>query len=344
MVKYLQFYRLIILFVFLASCKGQDRTDQPKNNINQLEIELSGSISTIEKVDTIPVINAPYRITRKIRKDNEGNLLIAAFEDVILYDGESFLNIPKVEGFESFDAFDALEDSKGNIWIASTHYGVFRYDGKDFIHFTTDNGLAHNRTMDLHEDKIGNIWIATMGGVSCYDGKSFRNYTTKEGLTHNDVSTIIEDKTGKIWFGTRGTACVYEPLTSTFTEITTNDGIPFTNVWSIIEDKKSNIWIGSENGLWRYDGSSFTNFTTKVVNCIYEDKKGNIWTTSPRGSLSRYDEKLLLNEKASPVEIFRSDSMFFRVTEDKEGNIWVGTIEGVFRYDGMSINYFRNNK
>ena len=57
---------------------------------------------------------------------------MAAFEDIMLYDGKSFTKIPKADNFKSFDAFDALQDSKGNIWIASTHHGVFLYDGKKF--------------------------------------------------------------------------------------------------------------------------------------------------------------------------------------------------------------------
>ncbi|MBK9489574.1 MAG: histidine kinase, partial [Haliscomenobacter sp.] len=35
------------------------------------------------------------------------------------------------------------------------------------------------------------------------------------------------------------------------------DGKAFNNVWSVIEDKKGNIWFGAD-GLWRYDGSTFT--------------------------------------------------------------------------------------
>jgi ligand-binding sensor domain-containing protein len=332
----------VILIASVVSCKEQGQVDQPKNNPDPVGTQLPGVISPFGKVDTIFTTNAPSRITRKIRKDKDGNLLIAAWDEVILYDGESFSNIPKMEGFESFEAFDALQDSKGNIWIASRQHGLFRYDGKNFMHFTTENGLANNSTMDIHEDKAGNIWIATMGGASYYDGKSFRNFTTKEGLTHDDVSTIMEDNTGKIWLGTRGTVNVYDPLTSTFTEITNNIDRPFTNVWSIIEDEEYNIWIGGEEGLWRYNDGSFTNFTTERVNSVYEDTKGNIWTTSPQGALNRYDKKGLQGENPSPTTIFQSNSMFFRVTEDIEGNMWVGTLKGIFRYDGSSIHYFRD--
>tara|TARA_B110000483_G_C17810705_1_gene395003 strand:- start:252 stop:362 length:111 start_codon:yes stop_codon:yes gene_type:complete len=34
--------------------------------------------------------------------------------------------------------------------------------------------------------------------------------------------------------------------------------------------------------------------------------------------------------------------MSFRVIEDKAGKIWVGTLQGVFNYDGKSINYLKN--
>ncbi len=347
--KCLQIYVVAILFIFLASCKGKNRTEQLNKNISHKEIGLLESTHPIQKVDTIWISNAPSRITRKIKKDKEGNLLFAAYEDIIRYDGESFTNFTKEEGLESYDAFDVLEDKKGNIWIASTRFGVFRHDGKSLTRFTTDDGLLHNRSMCIYEDKAGNIWIGGLGGASCYDGKSFRNFTTNEGLSHNDVNIIMEDNTGKIWFGTRGNLCVYTPSSSlksaekTFTEIRNNQGLPFTNVWSIIEDKKGNIWIGGGDGLWRYDGLSFKNFSTEFVICVYEDKKGNIWVTNSEEGLIRYDEKTLLNEKATAVQIFNGRG-FLGITEDKDGGIWVGKLDGVFRYDGKSINYFRDEQ
>jgi len=50
--------------------------------------------------------------SRKIKKDKEGNLLIAAYEDIIRYDGKSFTNFPKQRELDSFDAFDVLEEKK----------------------------------------------------------------------------------------------------------------------------------------------------------------------------------------------------------------------------------------
>lgn len=49
---------------------------------------------------------------------------------------------------------------------------------------------------------------------------------------------------------------------------------------------------------WRYNCSTFTNFTKNFVGYIYEDKKGNIWTSSENTNgqglaLSRYNENFL---------------------------------------------------
>lgn len=341
MKKRIQIYLVFLLFVFLASCKGQGQTGQPKDSRSQIESDLLDGISIITSFNVITTRNAPTRITRKVKQDKEGNLLIAAFEDIIRYDGKSFTNFPKEKGLDSFDAFDVLEDSKGNLWIASTHLGVFLHDGKSFTRFTTNEGLAHNRSMCLYEDKAGNIWIGGQGGASRYNGKYFRNFTTKEGLAHNDVNTIMEDKTGKIWFGTRGDACYYDG--KTFTRFTKNDGTSFKNVWSIIEDKKGNIWL-AENGIWRYDGSSFTLVIQDGGGALYEDNEGNIWNTNtPRlqpSVLTRFDEKTLYNEKIKGIQVFKSEGMFLGISEDEEGNIWFGGDDGVWRYDGKTVNYF----
>ena len=338
MKNHLKFYLAVFLFTFLVSCNGQGQTYQQESNLQQAKNELANVIPTVEKVDTILAPNAPSRIVRRIRKDKEGNFLIAAFTDVILYDGESFSKLPKAKGFESFDAFDALEDSKGNIWIASTHYGVFRYNGRDYMHFTTDNGLAHNRTIDIHEDRGGNIWISTMGGVSCYDGKTFHNFTTRDGLTNNDVNRIMEDKTGKIWIGTRGDACVYDG--KTFTTITGENGQPFNNIRYIIEDRQGNIWLGGGAGLWQYDGNVFTNYSQGFVGNIHEDKKGNIWALSERWTLTMYESIPSSIGMGTVTQIETSSPMLFGIGEDGEGNIWVGTGSGVLKYDGKVINYF----
>jgi ligand-binding sensor domain-containing protein len=343
--KYAHVYALLLMSVFYTVCEGQNKTDLPKD----IKPETKNTVTS----------PGPNRITRNIIQDRKGNIWMAAFDGIFRYDGNSFTNITGKVSSARF--FSILEDRKGNFWFASVGSGVYYYDGASFRNFTTRDGLANNRVTNIYEDKTGNIWFGTEYGASRYDGKSFQNTRMKEGpppsssdsvhvsevdWKHNDVNAISEDKTGKLWFATRGDARVYDG--KTFTTITTPDGKPFTNVRSIIKDKKGNIWLGGNDGLWRYDGSTFTNFTQKFVGYIYEDKKGNIWTSSEGANarvwvLSRYDEKSLSDKKPTVTEI-AAKPMIFGILEDDKGNIWFGSVDGVYRYDGNTTTDFKGKE
>jgi ligand-binding sensor domain-containing protein len=147
-------------------------------------------------------------------------------------------------------------------------------------------------------------------------------------------------QTGKLWFGVQvGNMIVYDG--KTFTVLKDKDGKTFNNVWSIIEDKKGNIWFGDNNGLWRYDGKTFTKVSQRGAYGIIEDKKGNIWTTGvvnpPNGkvwAVSRYDAKSLYNKMPTVTEIKSGGIMdFMGILEAKDGSIWLGSAGGVYRYD-----------
>lgn len=320
-----------MLFAILVSCKGKDQVDQPIDNT------------------TSPY--GPNRITRTIMEDSKGTIYLATYEGVITYDGESFTNLTEKEGLDTCHAWSVLEDRKGGYWIATDDVGVYYYNGKTFKRFSTKDGLAFNRVLKIYEDTAGRIWFGTIDGMSRYDGLSFTNFTTEEGLPHNDIGCIVEDRTGKIWIGTRGGLCVIDE--GEITKITNDGGRPFGGIVSVIEDREGNIWFGGGNGLWRYDGSSYKSITLEGVSCVYEDRQGNIWTNTNGWAnkdlpnphvwvLSRYDKESLVDEKPSATQVRTEKGMFFGIEEDKKGDLWVGTLEGVFRYDGETFDHFKD--
>lgn len=345
MKQYAPLYTLFLMFIFFTSCKDSNQTSNP----NQ--------ISKAEK-DTVSLYG-PTGMVRNIRQDKKGNILIAAFKGVFRYDGKTFTNLTSKIKSPTF--WDVLEDRKGNLWFASKDSGVYYYNKKGFQHFTIRNGLASNFVGSIYEDRAGNIWFATGGGASRYDGKSFRNFTTKDGLSSNAVTSIMEDKTGKLWFGTREEPCYYDG--KKFTVFKKIYRKPFYNVWSIIEDKKGNIWFGGsilkdrkgergdtlvlEFGLWRYDGINYIKVSDKGTSMILQDKKGNIWTTGAlkvNGNwvFSRYDEESLYDKNPKVTEIFAQNGlgMLCGILEAKDGSIWFGSLNGVYRYDGKTLTDF----
>ena len=346
---------LLFIFVFYASCGGQNQTNVTQDTIkssrgpsseSQLKENSAGSLA----VSLAATSKVPVSMVRHVKQARNGDILIASYLGVFRYDGTSFTNLTnKISPPRSSSFWDVLEDRKGNLWFGTRDSGVYHYNGKFFQHFTTKDGLASNMALHFYEDRAGNIWF----GASRYDpstslgagGKSFRNFTTEDGFPSNSIRLLLEDKTGKLWFGAQGEDMfVYDG--KTFTVLKNKDGKAFNNVWSIIEDKKGNIWFGAD-GLWRYDGSTYTKVSQKGAYAIIQDKKGNIWTTggvNPNGNvlaLSRYDAKSLYSKKPTVTEIKSQSGMLLGIVEDAKGNIWFGSGGGVYRYDGKTITDFK---
>ena len=341
-------FGLLFIFILGTSC-GQNQTNVPQDNRKR-----GYSESQLKEADTTKV---PMSMVRNVRQAKNGDILIASYLGVFRYNGTSFTNLTSKIISARFASFwDVLEDRKGNLWFASQDSGVYCYNGKSFQHFTTKDGLASNMALHIYEDRAGNIWF----GASRYDarlndgvgqGKSFRNFTTKDGFPSNSIRLLLEDKTGKLWFGAQGEDMfVYDG--KTFTVLKNKDGKAFNNVWSIIEDKKGNIWFGAD-GLWRYDGRTFTKVSQRDAYGIIEDKKGNIWTTGgvkPNGgwALSRYDQKSLYNKNPTVNEIMLiKEGALLGILEANDGSIWFGALGpegGVYRYDGKTITNFKGKE
>lgn len=215
------------------------------------------------------------------------------------------------------------------------------------------------------QDKAGSLWFGTAlgDGVYRYDGKSFINFTKKNGLSSNCIVSMLEDKSGNIWFGTDSGLCRYNGKTFTPIPITATNTInyylfnqpapnPSTNngVLSMMQDKSGKIWFGTVDGVYVYNGKSFTHFLDndgvinksglqlKRVSRMLEDKKGNIWFCSgvlAFEGICRYDGKSITNFKPDGEGWIRS------IAEDRKGNIWIGTRhKGLWLYDGKSYTHF----
>jgi len=342
--KHTYVYALFLMFAFQTSC-GQNQTNPPKDNTR-----LGYTESQLKEADTSRV---PMSMVRNVKPASNGDILIASYLGVFRYHGTSFTNLTNKIISPRFASFwDVLEDRKGNLWFGTADSGVYLLPAgqTSFQHFTTKDGLARNSALHIYEDKTGNIWF----GASRYhrqslpNGKAgFRTFSTKDGFPSNNIRLLLEDKTGKLWFGAQGeNMFVYDG--KTFTVLKNKDGKAFNNVWSVIEDKKGNIWFGAD-GLWRYDGSTYTRVSQKGAYAIIEDRNGNIWTTGTAKlngdwTLSRYDEKSLYNKEPTVTEIMSQRAMLLGLFSANDGSIWFGAAGGVYRYDGKTITDFKNKE
>jgi len=109
---------------------------------------------------------------------------------------------------------------------------------------------------------------------------------------------------------------------------------------TLAQDRKGNIWMATFDGVFRYDGTSFTNMTKKVCDdrffSVLENRKGNLWFGTIGSGVYYFDGHSFENFN---IENGLINNEIVCIYEDKIGNIWFGANGGASLYDGK---YFRN--
>src|SRR5688572_13514939 len=134
-----------------------------------------------------------------------------------------------------------------------------------------------------------------------------------------------------------------DSIESKTTDTITSTG-PKTVTRTIKQDRNGNIWIAAFDGIFRYDGKSFTNITSHVSSArffsVLEDRKGNMWFGSIGSGVYSYDGKSFQNFTTKEGLVNNEIGCIY---EDKFGNIWFGANGGASRYDGKSFRNYTMN-
>ncbi len=119
-----------------------------------------------------------------------------------------------------------------------------------------------------------------------------------------------------------------------FQQYTLHDGLAGNRVMAVFQDKRGFLWFGTDNGVSRYDGNSFTNFTTAdgltnsyitaFENCHRAEDA--VWIGTLDG-LNLFEHGLIrpykFNSPSPPQQVAA-------LYEDGRGTLWCGTSDGIW--------------
>jgi ligand-binding sensor domain-containing protein len=153
------------------------KANQDKRNFNNPKITFENSPSTRYSPSKDHITDD---MIFSMTEDNTGNIWFATRDHgICYYDGKTFTNIGRNQGFGSRGASAILQDEKNGFWISTFDSGVWYYDGKTFKNFTENDGLVNNAVMNIMKDKNGHVWFGTKSfGLSRYDSKTFTTFST----------------------------------------------------------------------------------------------------------------------------------------------------------------------
>jgi ligand-binding sensor domain-containing protein len=199
------------------------------------------------------------------------------------------------------------DDGNGAYLIGYDGGGLIRYDktkktNKCFQKNVT-SGLNSNTIKSISKDNFtGNFWIGTSEGLCEYvtAGQSFVRYKNFSNLDNKTITTVLTSNADKILIGTYGKG-LYEYIrgsdSASRIELPKSKGSRFVSFLISSNDKKQ-IWIGTQGGIYKWEESRFTLYTNNPSN--------------PESLVDNYTQS---------------------VTIDRFGSIWIGTINGLSRFD-----------
>ncbi|HOY49138.1 MAG TPA: two-component regulator propeller domain-containing protein [Flavobacteriales bacterium] len=138
----------------------------------------------------------------------------------------------------------------------------------------------------------------------------------------------------------------------TFERVPSQKWLYQRNITCLTQDRDGYLWFGTNNGLYRFDGYSVTEYRHEAhntnslshnnVNCIYADKAGVLWVGT-WGGLTRIDPNTqsFTRYKHDPRNIKSLSNNDIRaIQEDLAGNLWLGTFGGgINRLDKSSGDF-----
>ena len=237
-----------------------------------------------------------------------------------------------------------------------------------------EQGLSNNYVVSITQDKQGFLWFATEEGLNKFDGTRFITYYkndlshNNQGITGNELNRVYADsKRPIIWIATqRDGLNAYNYDEQTFTAYQHNPENPHSLITNDVTDISPSTQ--NDDGLWvstYYRGIEYLNinngqFTHYNKSTVPSLPSNQTWTVLDGGdnnlyighvgsgfsifSLKDKSVKNFQNETGNPASLPGND--VFCIIKDANGNIWLGTNNGLALYNAANENFitFRNNK
>lgn len=202
-----------------------------------------------------------------------------------------------------------------DIWSA-TSGGLVRYNlssGSATV-FTTANGLPSTMIFSMVHDRAGRLWVGTVAGLVSYDGSGWTRHSIEltGGRSADAIYALTLDSAGGIW----ATA-----------------GIPDVSLLSAIAHYDGNGWTVMEPGMKMPKLTGARMMTAP---------DGSLWLVG-KEYLSTGDKSIVMHIDGDSVQLYRDglpELELRSIAVDSSGTVWVGSGDGVARFDGTSWRTF----
>jgi len=262
----------------------------------------------------------------------------------------------------SFNNFSSLAYVNDQIVVGTYTQGLFVFD-RHIKRFTRALSVGSNYILSLTSDKAGHLYVGTDGyGMVVMDKSNkvrshyIQNPSNSQSLSSNAVYSVFVQENGRVWLGTHtGGVNFSSSMQNLFHVVAFNNNFIQANqsMRSVFFDSSKNKYLGTRDGLYILEADGQTHFfndqnseivASNVILSIGE-VKNEVYVGVFREGVFKLEKTgntyTLIKDNRFPVR-----GTFYSFSKDRNGNMWAGGLEGLYRIDqhtGEVINYTTYN-
>jgi ligand-binding sensor domain-containing protein len=329
--------RLLLLFCLSSSLRAVD----PTTHISQYA-------HSAWRIQDGVFSGAPNAITQTA----DGYLWIGTPNGLFRFDGVRFTSLAPAEGKLPLGAiFSLLGGTDGSLWIG-TESSLARLRDGVVTKFTDGRG----RVNAIIQDHNGTVWITRSRpldekGPLCQvvDARLLCKGKA-DGITRLYAGPLVEDLAGNLWLGSANILTRWRVGSSaTFAPAALNQAEGVSGVQALAVTRDGSIWSGIDRkgrglglqqlikGSWKPFATPGLNSENLAVNALFVDRQNTLWVGTQNYGVYRIHEGRA--EHFSGADGLSGDTVsgFY---EDREGNLWVATTEGVDSFRDVPVLTF----
>jgi ligand-binding sensor domain-containing protein/serine phosphatase RsbU (regulator of sigma subunit) len=228
------------------------------------------------------------------------------------------------------------EDAEGNILIGTTEHGLDIFKGEQFISFSTSDGLKNNLVWAILQDDKGQVWFGTNEGITMYNNDKqngvFVHYNQKGNFISNNIRFLRKDKKKNIWIGTddQGLLLFDAQQNRFFSQPNFNSMLGSNlSIRGMDIDQSNRLWVGTVDGIFTFDltkneyiqryDQGTSGLPGNEITALFADSKNTLWVGAKGKGLAK------ITKEGTCIISLKGDISPSTITEDLQGNIWVGT-------------------
>lgn len=184
----------------------------------------------------------------------------------------------------------------------------------------------------------GSYWL---GGGNYGGLQHFQEGQITQVLSSLNINDILIESDNKMWLSTSGKGIIYYDNGDTTTHLMSQANIPSDYSTGMAKDSKGNLWVGTLQGLAKYDGNAWTQWTTANsaipairIEDVAIDKADNVWIAARDSGVVMFDGTAF-TQYYKPEGMM--ESLCMTITSAENGDIW-SAIKYKNKFFGAGIN------